>query len=148
VEAGGARQVSVPLADWTRLRDLSRTDLEKRGAQVEDGLGYGQLRGLTRLQVPDLFPGYFFFDAGRPVVLYANLRGEEVRPEQLLEQLGEPEAALRSRSGKRFKQYVYPDLGVAFAADSDSVSFLEIFPPMSLDEYKTTLYTEPPAFIR
>jgi hypothetical protein len=55
---------------------------------------------------------------------------------------------LGASSGKRFKQYVYPDLGVAFAADNETVSFLEIFPPASLDEYRATLYSEPPAFIR
>ena len=140
--------MTVSLAEWIKLRDLSRSELEARGAEVEDGLGYGQQKGLTRLRVPHLFPGYFYFDGGRLVLMYVNLRGEGTSAEELRRQLGEPEAALRSRSGKRFMQYVYPDLGVAFAADREAVSFLEIFPPTSLDEYKATLYTEPPAFVR
>jgi hypothetical protein len=36
---------------------------------------------------------------------------------------------LRSRVGKTFNHYVYPDKGVAFSADSKSVRFIEIFPP-------------------
>jgi hypothetical protein len=54
---------------------------------------------------------------------------KEISSKLLQSNFAEEGIKLRSRVGKTFNHYVYPDKGVAFSADSKSVRFIEIFPP-------------------
>lgn len=79
--------------------------------------------------------------------------GEESLPsgvdhDALVTAVGTDGSDLRSRQGKSALMHVVPDKGVAWSEDGGQVGFLEIFPPMTLHEYKRTIYRKPPKFIR
>jgi mannose-6-phosphate isomerase-like protein (cupin superfamily) len=61
----------------------------------------------------------------------------------LLESLGEPDARLRSRAGRRFTDHVWADRGVAVSTDGNEIAFLEVFPPRSLERYEREIYEDP-----
>jgi hypothetical protein len=63
-------------------------------------------------------------------------------------ELGPPDAVLACRAGKEYAQWVYPAQGVAVAASPDDLAFVEIFPPLILEEYRRTLYEDPGPFVR
>ncbi len=108
-----------------------------------------RLTGLTRFRNWDAHPGQVYFRDGQFVLFYVeDVSREVLSPKWLREYLGKPAAVLPSRAGKDHQQYVYPQKGVAFSADADAVSFLEIFPPTSLEEYKSQFYWDPGAFTK
>ncbi len=137
---------------WLNDRGLTLAQvLERLGlaeSQIDNDAGYSQLTGLSKLYKPDLHPGRFYFQEGHLVLLYISGPALQALTSQMLEQRLGVGITLRSRSGKLSRQYVYPEQGVAFSADKEKVHFLEIFPPMTLEDYKERYYQEPPAFVR
>lgn len=125
---------------------LGTTDTSRR-----DNASYGNLRNLTALENEESHPGILFYQDDRFVLSYVDEIYEELDdwdPQVLLAHLGEPDAILRSRAGKRFKQYVYAAKGITIVTDGQSVAFLEIFRPMSLENYRMQFYLEPKTFTR
>lgn len=55
---------------------------------------------------------------------------------------------LRSRAGKTSNQYVYPERGFAYSETGDTLDFVEVFAPMSLDAYRDKIYEDPGAFTK
>ncbi|WP_041233032.1 hypothetical protein [Cylindrospermum stagnale] len=142
------------LDDFLAFRNLSmeeiRTRLSISEENTEQNVGYEKLTQLTLFHNPNAHFGYFYFRDGKLVMLYVgdHEQVEQLDPKVLEEKLGGRGIRLRSRAGKRFNHYVYPDKGVAFSADSQSVSFIEIFPPTSIEAYKADIYEEVPPFIK
>jgi hypothetical protein len=134
--------VSGP-ADWLPLRDLSRAEVEARpGASVAEDVAYERARGVDRVSTPD---AHFFFDGDRLRVVYiSDASFGDVPAKPLVDELG-PGEVLRSRSGKHSNLHVWPDRGLAASVDEDEerLEFVEVFPPMSLDEYLDGIYEEP-----
>jgi hypothetical protein len=142
------------LDELLAFRNLSmaeiRTQLAISEENIEQNVGYEKLTQLTRLHNPDVHPGYFYFRDGKLAMLYI---GDDeylktLEPKVLETRLPQASAILRSRAGKHYNHYVYPSQGVAFSADSDNVSFIEIFPPTSLEKYQAEIYAEVPPFIK
>ena len=69
-------------------------------------------------------------------------------PNVLMEELGGEGATLRSRAGKRVVQHVYPEAGVAFAAEGDEVKLLEIFPADDAGGDEAEIHKDPGPFVR
>jgi hypothetical protein len=141
------------LQTWLFFRDLSFMDIAARFPQVvaEENMAYAQWAPLTRLGDFDQTPGLFYFQDDRFVLFYVDGMNEDLERfslSELLAYLGEPAAVWSARSGKRHRQYIYPQQGIAFAGVGEEVAFLEIFSPMTLENYRTHLFVEPEQFIR
>ena len=61
---------------------------------------------------------------------------------------GGEHATLRSRAGKTAALEVWPEAGMAYSADGDTVHFVELFPPRSLAAYEQEIYQDPGPFVR
>ena len=118
--------------------------------QIQENAVYQKLTGLRVLHNPEVHPGKFFFRDNEFILLYisgtSNL--SHLDAVKLLECLGQHEAVLPARVGDFTMHLVYPNLGIAFSLEGSRLWILEIFPPMSLEEYKSTIYEERPAHVR
>ena len=94
----------------------------------------------------------FFGDRSGPLLVYVGDRRQlpGVGRSGVEAELGPPEAVLACRAGKEYAQWVFPAKGVAaaVAASADDLAFVEIFPPLTLEEYLHTLYEDPGPFVR
>ena len=130
-------------ADWLALRDLSRAEVEARpGASVAEDVAYERVQGVDRVSTPD---AHFFFDGDRLRVVYVSDASFGDMPAgPLIDELGRGEI-MRSRAGKHSTMHVWPDRGLAASVDEDDerLEFVEVFAPMSLDEYLDGIYEEP-----
>jgi hypothetical protein len=131
------------------LRGLTRSELLARapGATVEEGVRYEKLRPVARVRAPELWPGFFYFDGDRQVMLYAG-EPDGADPDALAAALGPGEHELRSRAGKRAVLRVWPQRGVGFSEQDGAVDFLEVFEPTTLEDYEARIYDDPGPFIR
>jgi hypothetical protein len=141
------------LDELLALRTLTRDEVQARFAIDESGVdpdvAYEGLRGLDCLYKPSAFPGHFFFRGNEPALIYIPRSAlADTDAGALRQALGEPAATLSSRTGEDSSLLVYPEQGVAFATDGESVEIVEVFPPTTLDEYRTRIYKEPPERIR
>ena len=118
-------------------------------AAIEPGFAYEGLKELSHLHEAKAHPGHFYFRGDKLVVLYGPLLGE-ASAGAVLEALGEPALDLRSRAGKSARMAVWPKQGIAISYDEEDEPphFVEIYAPMSGDEYKSSLYQDPGDFIR
>jgi hypothetical protein len=136
------------------FRNLSMEEIRRQFSiseeNIEHNVKYEKLTQLTKLHNQNYHPGHFYFRDGKLVILYIgkNEQLEALDPKFLQNKFAEEGIRLRSRSGKTFNHYVYPEKGAAFSADSHSVRFIEIFPPTSLEAYKAEIYEEPQPFIK
>jgi hypothetical protein len=143
---------ALDLGQVRALLDLDEEALVERAGvgpdTVEREVRYEKLEDVDAVEGPGV-PGTVFLRGGRPELVY--LRGQAVAgwtPAALRAELGEPEKQLRSRAGKAYTQFVYPDAGVAYAAQGDDLAYVEVFRPRSLADYERDIYREPRAFIR
>jgi len=136
------------------LRGLGRAALLDKlhiGAdKVEEGVGYERLRGLAVAYDPARSPARFYFRGDTLVMIYLSdtTALASLEAGAVTRRLGEPPLKLRSRAGKKFKHYAYPEQGVAFTfrKAEQPLRFLEVFPPMAPDAYLRDVYEEPPPF--
>lgn len=139
------------LADLLALRDLSRAELQARLGPLETDpdVAYERIAGVDRLADLGRFPGHFYFRGDELQMLYVprSALGDADLGE-LRQELGEPAATLRSRTGEDSSLLVYPDRGVAVATDGERVEILEVFPPTTLEGYESGIYKDPGEFIR
>ena len=147
--------VPADLAAWVELRDVSRAEIARRfgigpGGTAE-GVRYQGLGPVTRLSNMERFPGHFFFGGDdRPAMIYIGDRDAlaPLNAGELQAALGGPGATLPSRAGKRVVHHLYPESGIAFAAEGDDVKLLEIFPPTTREAYEAAVHQDPGPFIR
>jgi hypothetical protein len=141
------------LEELFALRELTRDQVQERFGIDESGVdpdvAYERLGGVDALYEPSAFPGHFFFRGDELVMIYIPRTAlADTDLEELRRALGEPAATLSSRTGEDSSLLVYPDRGVAFATDGEKVEIVEVFPPTTLDDYRTRIYKEPPERIR
>jgi hypothetical protein len=151
-------QIRVPtdLAPWVELRDLTREEIASRFGigpdGTADGVKYQGIAPVTRLSNLSRFPGHFFFEPGAatPAMVYIGDRDTlgPLDPDELMQALGGEGATLRSRAGKHVVQHVYPEAGIAFAAERDEVKLIEIFPPTTQEYYEAEIHKDPGPFTR
>lgn len=137
------------------LRSMRKSDFITRYAirpeSVREGAAYEGLRDVTEIHQKDTSPARFFFRGDKLVMIYLGDRGalQAYSEAALMQRLGGAKQAveLRSRAGKTSNQYLFPAQGVAFSADEE-VEFLEVFPPMTENEYRQAIYRDPGPFIK
>ncbi len=119
-------------------------------ADVAADVAYEKLTGVSRVSNGDVFPGHFFLRGDEVVMVYVGdpdfLSG--LSEAEIEKELGGQGEILRSRAGKTSNQHVYADKGVAFSETDGKLDFLEIFAPMSLDDYKAKIYEDVGPFVR
>jgi len=87
----------------------------------------------------------FIVRDGSVVLVYAGPTAVEgIRPDELSERFGTG-TPLRSRQGRMATLHVVADRGVAWSEENYELGFVELFPPTTIDAYKTEVYLEPPA---
>lgn len=145
--------MSGTLERWRALLDRPLADLraEVDEGRIRDGAHYGAGGPFTALRDRAFFPGTIYYDGGRPVLAYVerpSARAEDVSDEDLLALVGDDAPRLRSRAGKFARTRVAAELGIAVAEERGQVAYLELFHPMSFEEYRERIHEEPPQFIR
>ena len=153
--------MSLPpsLADVQALVGLDRADLMKRLGASEADLHhaeYGPSDSLEAVQARPPVAGTVFLDNGR-VVLVHLYRGFNppaaptifgaMRPESF-SAFQSGATRLRSSAGKLYNHYVAPGRGLAWSADEEEVTSIEVFEPTDLESYKARFYEDPGPFYK
>lgn len=127
-----------------RKMSESSTDRELFDEEIEKNCEYGSIKNLTMKKGTDDFPSRIYFQNGKFLILYLDQSNEllyEFSAEELFIHLGNPLHKLKSHT-EDLEINVYTDLGISFAAKDNRVLYIEIFTPMSINEYKENFYTE------
>ena len=131
-------------ARWTGLLQRTRQQLEAQpDSEVETDVGYEAVEDVDCITTSE---GAFFFDGDALRVAYVS-GAAAAEATALLEELG-PGEELRSRAHKRSVLHVWPDRGLAVSVREGKVDFVEVFPPTSLDGYRSEIYEEPEPHLR
>lgn len=136
------------------LRDLRRDQLlallQVAPTAVVDHVAYEKLTDVSRVSNPAVFGAHVFLRGDEVVMIYSSSAAylAKLSPASIQQELGGSGTRLRSRAGKTSNQHVFPEQGVAYSESDDQLEFIEIFPPMSLDAYRASIYSDPGPFIR
>jgi hypothetical protein len=140
------------LQRWIDLLGISadklRSEFPRSQFEADPNSVYGGLPQVALLRNED---GLFYFDKDKLILIHIHSPAilSKLDAQSLLSELGTPEAELNSRAGKGYTQYAFPKRGIAFSSDSDDqIAFVEIFVPMTLDDYLAHVYVDPGPFVR
>ncbi len=120
-------------------------------SEIEKNAQYEKLKNLTAIADKDGEVPTFFFRGKRQVLIYHTaemLKEDDLKPNDFYQKFGKQFVELPSRAGKKHRQIVYPNKGIAFSTDGESLDFLEIFAPTTIAKYKREIYKTVPAFIK
>jgi hypothetical protein len=137
--------------DLTQLLDMRSLDragviaaCDASADDVDDGYSYQSMQDLSVLRPKRLHDSRIYFD-GDAVVMIA-LSEPSISATVIRDAMSSDVVELRSRQGKKAMIEVDAGAGLAFSRDDDEIGFLEIFPPTTIDDYRTRIWKEPPAF--
>ena len=82
------------------------------------------------------------------VIIPRDGDGFSLLEEEWEKALGAPPKKLPSVRGKNSWVYVYADEGIAMTVLAGKVRAIELFPPMTPEEYEARLYIRPPKFVK
>ncbi len=142
------------VASLLGLRDLTREQvlslMQVAPDAVVNDVAYEKVTGVSRVTKGSVFPGHFFLRGAEVAMVYVGDPSflDSLTPAGIEQELGGKGTILRSRIGKTSNQHVYPDRGFAFAETDDVVEMVEVFSPMSLEDYQARIYNDPGPFIR
>jgi hypothetical protein len=153
-----AHEVAKPMqARLMQLKALIGTDqqafIERFGIppeHIRSPAAYEHMKDVTEIYDPeqrDLGPARFYFRNGRLVVIYLADAStiEEREIDAFKRDPADEGTVLRSRAGKTSNLHVYADKGLAVSVDRE-IDFIEIFQPMTQQEYEQTIYVAPGSF--
>lgn len=129
---------------WQQSVDRKMFDFEGNPSiNVESDRRYQKLQNLMLVQVAADYSANFYFDpSGKCVMVYVT--DLEILIEMKLESIflryGEPEKVVESRSGDRYRHFIYATQGFAFSANAREIRFFESFPKMTVGEYLLEIY--------
>ena len=137
------------LSDWLAVREITRAELEEKGAAVERDVGYERLRQVDRLRAEGVSPALFYFDGDAlRMAFIPDEHTEGMSAAPLAEELGPSDQQLRSRAGKNSRIELYAERGIAYSHDDDQLEFVEVFPPASTQWYLDEVYRDPGEFYK
>lgn len=141
--------------DLAALRALATADLptvlatlDAEGVDRTTITGYEALTAVEAIDAPD---GERVIVRGDDVVLiYVGEFSlpEDLTSEDLVDAVGSEGETLRSRQGRMARLHVVADQGIAWSEDREGVGFIEIFPPTTVEAYRSEIYQDPGEFIR
>lgn len=138
------------LMDLDTLKGLlgmeKQTFIERYGikaSQIRSDVQYERMAHVVNIYNPELSPAHFFFQRDKLTLIYMgdSVALSSLSAETLKARFGGDGVELRSRAGKTSNLHVYPEQGVAISI-GDEVDFFELFPPMSLNDYKHKIYID------
>ena len=112
-------------------------------SDIANEASYQKLKGLTQAHKPAKLPGVFYYLDNTVAMIYI---GENEVPDfsvsEIFKDYGKGEA-FKSRAGKSSLMHVYPKDGFAISVShDDKIEFMEIFPSMSVEDYRNNIYKE------
>jgi hypothetical protein len=125
------------------------TENKFRIIRIEEDLRYEKIAGVIRVEMSE--NEYFFFKDGALKIVYISnddLADRLWHEFQNSLSADTPEKTVRSRAGKTSRQLIFASQGITASLTNNSVDFIEIYPPCSLQGYLDTVYKEPGLFIR
>jgi hypothetical protein len=144
------------LTSLTELEGLPGLSLSEAAARLgldpasrEHARNYGSLTNVDSIRAKG--SGFRLFARDNKVVLvYVSEAGlpHRANHQALARRAGTGVRTLRSRQGRTAQTYVAAEAGLAWSALGGDIGWIELFPPMSFDAYRETIYKEPPTFIR
>lgn len=154
-----AHEVAKPMQGrLTQLKALIGTDqqifVERFGIRPEhirSAAAYERMKDVTEIYDPeqrDLGSAHFYFRNARLAVIYladASAIGDR-EIDAFKRDRADEGTVLRSRAGKTSNLHVYADKGLAVSVDRE-IDFIEIFQPMTQQEYEQTIYVAPGSFV-
>lgn len=131
-------------ADLAGAAEALRADPSRR----QPIAGYQGLADLDAIDAPA--GARLFARAGELVLIYL---GPDALPPQLSDEdlaaaIGSSGEQLPSRQGKNATLHVAAEQGIAWSEEDGRIAFVEVFPPMTGEDYLRRVYLEPPAFIQ
>ena len=133
------------------LVKLRYLDLAGAQALVGEGVGrtpitgYGRLRGVEALTSRERAIQVVLRDDEVRLVYLGAAGLGELTAEDLEGRFGSGDT-LRSRQGRRAWLHVVAPEGVAWSEQDGQLGFVELFPPTTLESYRSDIYEEPPSF--
>jgi hypothetical protein len=134
------------LLGCTRAQALERLGADE--ADVQAGAGYQAATDVDWIRGTSLDLDVYL-RGGDVALVYGDLDGfGELSADALRAELTGPGERLASRTGRGASLHLHADDGVAFAEEGGLVQLVEVFAPMSAQEYRERIYVEPPTFTR
>lgn len=143
----------MELSYYNKWFSVSYDDFIKQnkidGKRINADVRYEKITGATRVDVSD--GEFFFFKDGALRLIYIS--NDDVAEKLWISftnaiDANRPEKTLRSRAGKTSNQLIFASHGLTASLKGDSVDFVEIYPPCSLQKYLDEVYRDPGLFIR
>ena len=138
---------------WQRLTPGIATARDIKAAmgapdRQADGVRYGSIVGLKLMSYDDLTASFFLKDERLLLIVIAPRPGSEfpIRLGEWERELGQPARVLPSIVDKNQRVHFYSEAGLTATAEGAAVSLVEVFSPMTPNDYESTLYKPPPAF--
>lgn len=144
---------SIPFQNMTieSLLELRKLNLDalmqKYELQASDiydyEVSYQKLNGLREVNNSAL-PGTFYYANDTVALIYIGegTISESLSAKMVFDTYGKKDI-LKSRAAKTSNLYVYPKEGFAISVSNNKeIEFLEIFPPMPIEDYQKNIYKE------
>ena len=147
--------VVAGLDELVQLVGVSESELMERWGDAPVSRSaprdYEGLKGLTLLQSPSQ-PGVYAYLKDQRVTLVHVAGGTALAGADatvLREVLGPAAGELRSREGKQYRLYVWPEAGIAASLrHAHEVGFVELFEPTSMESYEADVYIDVGSFTK
>lgn len=113
-------------------------------------VSYGSLSGLKLATYDDL-KASLFFENDKLILVTLVPTESSTFPSELGEwesALGKPNLVLPGIRGKDSRVYVYSGVGLTATTEGSRVRLVELFSPMSSENYRHTIYKAPPVFVK
>jgi hypothetical protein len=136
--------LKLPGAPLDKVAALTGADPANR----EEVTHYQALHDLEVIPTPGKAWIYVRGDAVKVIYFGELALPRGLRSDTLRDALGSDGEELRSRQGKRATLHVVAERGVAWSEEDGNVGFVEVFPPTTLDAYRTEIYGKSPRFLR
>ncbi|MBT1696357.1 hypothetical protein KK083_05690 [Fulvivirgaceae bacterium PWU4] len=117
-------------------------------SQISKNVRYKKLTDVDRIELGN--NQWLYFKDGELKMIYISdeALAKKIWTEFKSIAASTTEETVRSRAGKTSNQIVFAEQGITVSTHKDSVDFIEIYPPQSLQNYLANIYRDPGPFIR
>jgi hypothetical protein len=152
-DAAEKKGIAMLTNAWRGLKPGTATERDIRAAfgapdRQAASATYGSVTGLHMMTYEDLTATFFLHDERLLLIVLVPRAGDEF-PTHLAawqSKLGQAAHVLPSSGDKNQRVQVYSQTGLTATTDGPLVVRVEVFPPISPEDYQRTLYKVPPVF--
>jgi hypothetical protein len=147
------QQVVPILSKWYPQLGKSRAALldSLAGPDLKESpkIGFGSWAGLTRIHNRSVDIASYYLENDRVVLIYiANIAFcQQLKLSNFLDVLGPPlpHQLMPARTDRHAMLHVYAHDGIAISVNGQAIEAIELFVPMTLEEYVRKIYKKPAA---